>query len=57
MLLMMFLWLVNGEYSFYINIWRITLNVEAPCMTNYLQGLSEEGRVSVSLDEEVTLRL
>ena len=54
---MMFLWLVNGEYSFYINIWRITLNVEAPCMTNYLQGLSEEGRVSVSLDEEVTLRL
>ena len=46
-----------GQYSFYIDIWRVTLHVEAPCSTTYLQGPSEAGRVSVILDQQVTLRL
>ena len=46
-----------GQYSFYIDIWRVTLYVEAPCSTTYLQGPSEAGRVSVILDQKVTLRL
>ena len=46
-----------GLYSFYINIWKVTLRVEAPCSTTYLQGPSKAGRVSVTLDQEVTLRL
>ena len=48
---------VVGEYSFYVNIWKVTLRVEAPCSTTYLQGPSEAGVVSVTLDQEVTLRL
>ena len=46
-----------GQYSFYIDIWRVTLHVEAPCSTTYLQGPSEAGRVSVILDQQVILRL
>ena len=46
-----------GQYSFHVNIWRVTLHVEAPCSTTYLQGPSEAGRVSVNLDQQVTLRL
>ena len=41
---------VIGEYTFYINIWKITLNVEAPCASNYLQGLEVEGHITVTID-------
>ena len=46
---------VVGQYSFYLSIWKVTLTVEAPCDSTYLQGLKEAGHVNVQLDESVTL--
>jgi hypothetical protein len=32
---------VPGIYKFSIGIWAVTLEIEAPCSSNYLQGLTE----------------
>jgi hypothetical protein len=32
---------VPGKYNFWIDIWAVTLEVDAPCRSNYLQGLRE----------------
>ena len=30
-----------GKYQFWIGIWAVTLEIDAPCSSNYLQGLGE----------------
>jgi len=30
-----------GKYQFWIGIWEVTLEIDAPCSSNYLQGLRE----------------
>ena len=32
---------VPGKYQFWIGIWAVTLDIDAPCSSNYLQGLKE----------------
>jgi hypothetical protein len=32
---------VTGKYQFWISIWAVTLEIDAPCHANYLQGLTE----------------
>ena len=32
---------VPGKYHFWIGIWAVTLEINAPCSSNYLQGLRE----------------
>jgi len=32
---------VPGKYKFFTGIWEVTLEIGAPCSTNYLQGLTE----------------
>jgi len=32
---------VPGKYKFSIGIWAVTLEIDAPCSSNYLQGLTE----------------
>ena len=32
---------VPGKYKFWIGIWKVTLEIDAPCDSNYLQGLTE----------------
>jgi hypothetical protein len=32
---------IPGKYQFWIGIWAVSLEIEAPCSTNYLQGLTE----------------
>jgi hypothetical protein len=32
---------VAGKYKFSIGIWAVSLEIKAPCSSNYLQGLSE----------------
>lgn len=49
-----------GDYSFYINFWKVTLTINAPCSANYLtsEDLIELGQVSmlkVMLDVESRL--
>ena len=30
---------IPGKYNFFVGIWEVTLEVDAPCSSNYLQGL------------------
>jgi hypothetical protein len=30
-----------GKYKFWIGIWEVTLEIDAPCGSNYLQGLKQ----------------
>ena len=46
---------VPGEYKFWVGIWKVTLDIDAPCSSNYLQGLSEQGHVILYIDEVVVL--
>jgi len=46
---------VPGTYSFYIGIWEMTLEVNAPCTSTYLQGLTEQGRIAAYIDELIVL--
>jgi hypothetical protein len=32
---------VPGKYKFFIGIWEVTLEIEAPCSANFFQGLTE----------------
>ena len=32
---------IPGKYSFFIGIWKVSLQIKAPCSANYLQGLRE----------------
>jgi len=32
---------VPGKYKFWIGIWAVTLEIDAPCSANYFQGLKE----------------
>jgi len=32
---------VPRKYQFWIGIWEVTLEIDAPCSSNYLQGLTE----------------
>jgi hypothetical protein len=32
---------VPGKYKLFIGIWEVTLEIDAPCSANYLQGLTE----------------
>ena len=32
---------VPGTYTFFIGIWEVTLEIDAPCSSNYLQGPQE----------------
>ena len=46
---------IPGKYHFYIGIWAVTLEILAPCSSNYLQGLAESGHVAVYVDKMVVL--
>jgi len=46
---------VLGKYKLWIGIWAVTLEINAPCSTNYLQGLSEQGHVALYIDKVVVL--
>jgi hypothetical protein len=46
---------IPGKYQFYISIWQVTLEIDAPCSSNYLQGPQELGHVSVYIDDVVFL--
>ena len=46
---------VPGDYRFWLGIWEVTLEISAPCNTTYLQGLTEQGHVSVYVDKVVVL--
>ena len=41
---------IPGKYHFFISIWAVTLEVDAPCNSNYLQGLEETGHVGIYID-------
>ena len=32
---------IPGRYQFWISIWKVTLDIDAPCSQNYLQGMKE----------------
>jgi hypothetical protein len=32
---------VPGKYQFWIGIWAVTLEIDAPCSSNYIQGVTE----------------
>ena len=46
---------VPGKYQFFIGIWEVTLQVDAPCNTTYLLGLEEEGHIAVYIDDVALL--
>ena len=46
---------IPGKYNFWVGIWQVTLQVEAPCSTNYLQGPEQSGFVAVYVDELIVL--
>jgi len=46
---------IPGKYHFFLGIWAVTLEVDAPCSSNHLQGLEETGYVSVYIDSLVVL--
>ena len=48
---------VVGNYTFYLNIWKVTLTVEPPCDSTYLKGNVDLGNVNVELDKELVLRV
>jgi len=46
---------VPGKYQFWIGIWAVTLEIDAPCSYNYLQGLKTQGLVIIYIDNLVVL--
>ena len=48
---------VPGNYRFFVGIWEVTLEIFAPCSSNYLEGLEEEGHVAVYIDKLVVLTI
>ena len=48
---------IPGKYKFWLGIWEVTLEIDAPCDSNFLQGNVEKGYVSVYIDELVVLVL
>ena len=43
------------EYKFLINTWPIRLFVRPPCNIENIQGLDDDGSVTVRVDDETTL--
>ena len=41
---------VPGKYKFFISIWAVTLEIDAPCNANSLHGLRKQGHVAVYID-------
>jgi hypothetical protein len=48
---------IPGKYQFWIGIWSVTLEIDAPCNSTYLQGIEESGLISLYIDELVVLTL
>jgi hypothetical protein len=46
---------IPGKYQFWVGIWAVTLEISAPCSTNYLQGLRQQGHVAVYIDKVIVL--
>jgi len=46
---------IPGHYKFWLSIWEVSLQVEPPCSSNYLQGVTHSGFVALYLDEKVVL--
>ena len=46
---------IPGKYKFWVGIWAVTLEIDAPCSSNYLQGLTEKGHVAVYIDKVIVL--
>ena len=46
---------IPGEYRFWLGIWKVVLQIEAPCSSTYLQGIKEEGFIALYIDEMVVL--
>lgn len=46
---------IPGHYKFWLGIWEVSLEVEAPCSSNYLQGVTHSGFVALYLDQKVVL--
>ena len=46
---------IPGNYTFWVSIWEVTLQVEAPCSTNLLIGPAQSGFVAVYIDELIVL--
>ena len=46
---------IPGKYRFWLSIWEVLLEIEAPCYSNYLKGVTHTGFVSVYIDELVVL--
>jgi len=44
-----------GEHVFQINDWLVSVHIEAPCSTKNIQGLDDDGSLTMLLDDEVTL--
>ena len=42
---------VPGKYAFWIGIWEVVLEIEAPCNSQYLQGEAQSGFIAVYIDE------
>lgn len=42
---------IVDNYSFYLNVWPITLTVLPPCDSKNIQGLDEEGVLTLTLSE------
>ena len=42
---------VPGKYNFWIGIWEVVLEIEAPCNSHYLQGEAQSGFIAVYIDE------
>ena len=43
------------EYQFLINSWPVSLFVRPPCNIENIQGLDDDGSVTVRVDDETTL--
>ena len=43
------------EYKFLVNTWTIRLFLRPPCNIKNIQGLDDDGSVTVRLDDEATL--
>jgi hypothetical protein len=46
---------IPRKYQFWLGIWAVTLEIDAPCDSNYLQGLTEKGHVAVYIDKLIVL--
>ena len=48
---------IPGKYRFWLSIWEVLLEIEAPCYSNYLKGVTQTGFVSVYIDEVAFLEV